>query len=148
MVPMTAITDPKGLTSLTNWYDANGRVQFQRLADDGTYTFAYTLAGSTVTQTQGTDTLLSRVTAYTYDSNGNVLTLTDPEFNTTTFTYNDVARTTTITNPLSKQTVIQYNTAGQPTTVTDPLSHSTSFGYDSQGHLTTTTDAVGNVTTW
>jgi YD repeat-containing protein len=52
---MLSITDARGITYLQNQYDTNGRVAKQILADGGTYTFAYTLAGQTVTQTNVTD---------------------------------------------------------------------------------------------
>ena len=38
---MTAITDPRGITYLTNMYDANYRVCQQTQADSGVYTMYY-----------------------------------------------------------------------------------------------------------
>ena len=108
---LTAITDPKGLTSLTNWYDANGRVQFQRLADGGTYTFAYTLAGSTVTQTQ----------------------VTDPRGNVTTSTFN--AAQYVATQNVAGQLTTYTRQAGTNllTQVTDALSRVTAYTHDDIG---------------
>ena len=61
------------------------------------------------------------MTAYTYDSLGNVLTVTrlsgTANAVTTTYTYE--------------------STFNQVASVTDPLSHTWSFGYDSAGNLTT-----------
>ena len=46
------ITDPRGIAFLSNEYEPmTGRVSRQTQADDGVFTFAYTVTGSTVTQT-------------------------------------------------------------------------------------------------
>jgi YD repeat-containing protein len=53
---MNTITDPRGNVVLTNAYDGNGRIQTQTLGDGTSkYTFAYTLTGGVVTQTDITD---------------------------------------------------------------------------------------------
>ena len=52
---MLTLRDARGITFLTNEYDANGRVSRQTQADATTYQFAYTLdAGDNVTQTDVT----------------------------------------------------------------------------------------------
>lgn len=45
---MLTVKDPRGITYLTNAYDANGRVEEQTLADTGVYTFDYTETASRV----------------------------------------------------------------------------------------------------
>src|SRR6185436_4052016 len=53
---MLTLKTPRGITFLTNEYDANGRVSKQTEGDGGTFTFAYTLdAAGRVTQTDVTD---------------------------------------------------------------------------------------------
>ena len=53
---MLTITNPRGVTFVTNQYDANGRVTEQTHADGGVYRFAYALDGNgDVTQTDVTD---------------------------------------------------------------------------------------------
>ncbi|MFO0729836.1 MAG: RHS repeat-associated core domain-containing protein [Nitrospiraceae bacterium] len=164
-ITQAKVTDPRGNPTT---YTFNN-YQFVSQIDAPGQTTQFQLQSGTNYLTQVTDAL-GRTTAYTYDSNGNVASITDPENNTTsfqyeptysrltqitdammpanitTFAYNDVARTTTITNPLNKQTVIQYNTAGRPTSITDPLSHATTFEYDSFGNLKATVDALNNRT--
>jgi RHS repeat-associated protein len=101
---------------------------------------------------------LSRKTAYTYDSKGNVLTVTrlattpqavtttfsyDPVYSqiatvtdplgvghTTTFVYDTKGNLTTITNALNKVTTITVNSQGQPLTIKDPLNNQTTFTYE------------------
>ena len=87
---MLTIKDPRGITYLTNAYDANGRVEEQTQADSGVYTFDYTLDGSNkVTQTDLTDPE-GRLQRTTFDADG--FPLTNIEAYGTS-----VARTTTYT---------------------------------------------------
>jgi YD repeat-containing protein len=53
---IVTITDPGGITFLANVYDpVTGRVTSQTQADQGVWTFAYTLSGTLVTDTTVTD---------------------------------------------------------------------------------------------
>src|SRR5207245_5448786 len=95
---------------------------------------------------------LGRQTAYTYDTQGNVLTVTrlagtgDAVTTTVTYepTFNQVA---SISDPLSHTTSFSYDVAGNLTTITDPLGHQTTLIYNPQGQPTKMADALGNTTT-
>ncbi len=155
---MRTIKDPRGITYLTNLYDANSRVAQQVLADGGTYQFAYTLNGGKVTATGVTDPrgFLRQVT---FNANGYWLTDVRasgrPEQPTTTLQREATSnRVLSLTDTLARQTTFGYDTAGnltsvtrlagtagavttsatyesqfnQVTSVTDPLQHTTTFG--------------------
>lgn len=118
--------------------------------------------------TQSVTDALGRQTAYTYDTMGNVTSVTrlagtpqaittsfaykpkynqvtsvtDPLGHTTTFTYEGAGNPTTITNPLGQNTTITYNGFGQPLSVTDPLNNNTQFSYDGTD-LSTVTNPLG-----
>ena len=70
---MLTIRDARNIVFLTNEYDANGRVFRQTQADTTTFQFAYTLNGSTVTQTDLTDPR-GKVRRVTFDSSSYPLT--------------------------------------------------------------------------
>ncbi|HTO47861.1 MAG TPA: RHS repeat-associated core domain-containing protein [Burkholderiales bacterium] len=143
----TRITEPKRETALS--YDSAKGTLLARTVRD-------------------TTTNVSRTWTYTYNANGQVLTVDGPRTDVsdvTTYSYypNDDpdigkrANIATITNALGQVTQITaYNAHGQPLTITDPNGLVTSLTYDARQRLTsrsvgveTTTydyDGVGQVT--
>jgi YVTN family beta-propeller protein/YD repeat-containing protein len=104
---------------------------------------------------------------YTYDHNGNALTVADPLGNTTTRVFDALNRLSTSTDANTGVTSKTYDAHNRPLTITDPTSHVTSyvyngFGdliqqtspdsgtavyhYDSDGNMTSRTDAASVVT--
>ena len=79
------------------------------------------------------------VTSYTYDSLGNVLTVTKPGNNA-------VSRITTTMGYTSDGSYSQVDAIGQPVTVTDNLGEVTHLRYDAQGNAVAVKDALGNET--
>ena len=59
------------------------------------------------------------VTSFTYDANGNVLTVTNPNLHTWTHAYDQKDRLTTTTDPLGHETSIRYDVTGNIAEVTD-----------------------------
>ena len=83
----------------------------------------------------------------TYDKNGNVLTLQDPNGHTTTNTYDALNRLLTSTDAAHIVVTNTYDEVGNKLTVKDGNSHTTSFAYDGLNRNTSVTDAAGKVTT-
>jgi YD repeat-containing protein len=64
------ITDPRNITFLVNEYEPmTGRVSRQTQADDGVFTFTYSVTGSTVTQTVVTNPR-GHATTYRFNAAG------------------------------------------------------------------------------
>jgi RHS repeat-associated protein len=224
---INSVTDPRGIVTAQNTYDANSRVTQQTAADGSAIQLAYTLINplvptSPVQQTvvtdqngnsatyrfnplgyplsvtdamgnerdfsraSGTNLLLSATgngqcgvlcgdprqgnLSYTYDSYGNILTITSGAGGVETFTYlTGTNLVTSFTNPLGKTWVFAYDSKGNLTSLTDPaggvkafswagngtltqstdeLGDVTSYQYDTSGNLTASTDPDGNVTQW
>ena len=73
-----------------------------------------------------------RIDEFTYDNNGNVLTITEA-----------------VGDALQRQTAFEYEPVfNQVTKITDPAQNDTLFDYDANGNLTQLTDAAGTVTTF
>ena len=108
-----------------------------------------------------------QTTTYTYDKNGNALTVEDGLSHTTTRTFDALNRLSTSTDATSGVTTTTYDAHDRPLSVTDPNGNATSyvydgFGdviqqtspdtgttvyhYDSDGNLTSKTDAASVVT--
>ncbi|HMH49282.1 MAG TPA: kelch repeat-containing protein [Candidatus Acidoferrum sp.] len=175
-VTQTEVTDPRGMLRRVT-FNLNGYTATDTRAvgqpEAQTTTFGWDTTKNLVSST--TDAL-GRLTTYTYDTKGNLLTLTrladrPADLITTTMQYEPAysrvtsvvpsQRTTdgqvsiaytgltqaTVTDARGKSTAITYNTAGQVRTVTDPLSQMTEFVYDASGNLTDLYDPLRNRTT-
>ncbi len=176
-VTQTDVTDPRGLVRRVTFNSqryvltdtrAVGRPEQQAT----TYTRQ---AGTNLVQSV-TDAL-SRQTTFTYDTKGNVTSVTrlagtpqavttsltweapapttfnrltsvtTPVPTTTTWAYDDANRRITITDPLGHQTVVTHNPVGQPVSVANALQQTTTFEYDAQANLAAIVDPLGNRTT-
>ena len=140
---LTDIIDPRGVQSVKNTYDADGRLTSTTDASGNTITFARDLAANHETVTDR----LGNVSIYEYDDDGNVLRETDPLGNVSTFTYDANDNKLTATNPLGKTSVYTYDALGNRTSETDPLGNKTLYSYNARKEPLTVTDALGNTTT-
>lgn len=100
---------------------------------------------------------LGHTTTYTYDSKGNVASISRQLDGTTTattsYTYNSFGEVLTVADPLGNLTTNQYDANGNLTSITLPApgggagSSVTQFAYDTKGELTQITDPLGHLTT-
>ena len=75
-------------------------------------------------------------TSYTYDADGYLASITDPNGHTTSYTYDAVGRVLSETNPLGNKTAYTYTLAGRSASDTNGAGQVTSYGYDKRGDLT------------
>jgi RHS repeat-associated protein len=158
---MLTITDPRGLTFLTNTYAAGSgasRLTSQTQADGTTYQFAYTVDGAgKVTQTDVTDPR-GTVRRVTFDANGYPLTDTraygQPEAQTTTYVRQaSTSLVTSRTDALGRTTAYTYDTAGNVTAVTrlsgTPDAVTTTYTYEPTYHqVASVTDPLSHTTSF
>jgi RHS repeat-associated protein len=92
---------------------------------------------------------------YTYDSQGDRTGETDPEGDTRSLVYNEDSQVTSIVSPRGEvkgaerskfTTKIERDDQGRPITVTDPLGHTTKYTYNGDGNVETVTDPNGHKT--
>jgi RHS repeat-associated protein len=124
---MLTIRDPRGTISLTNEYDAAGRIIRQALADLTEYRFAYSLDPTgKVVRTDVTDPrgVVRRVT---FDARG----------------YR-VSDTRALGAPVEQTTTYERAVSGLVLSVTDPLGRKTAFTRDTKGNITSVTRLAGS----
>jgi RHS repeat-associated protein len=103
--------------------------------------YTYDSNGNQLTETDPTGTV-----AYTYNNFGGVLTRTNQLNGVTTYAYDGLGNLLTTTNALDKTTSVSYDTHGLPLTVTDARNKTATFAYDAAGNLITRTDALNHST--
>ncbi|HEY7291190.1 MAG TPA: RHS repeat-associated core domain-containing protein [Vicinamibacterales bacterium] len=109
--------------------------------------YTYDTNGQVLTVTNLAGTTDAVTTTYTYEPMFNQLaTVTDPLTHTWTLTYDGTGRLTGSTDPLTHHTGVSMNTAGQVTSVTDPMNHTWQYGYLG-GDRVSTTNPLGAVWT-
>jgi len=88
------------------------------------------------------------VTEYTYDANGNRLSITEPNGNPTTYVYDALNRVTIETNAAGESILTTYDAVGNVKTVTAPNGNITTNFYDALDRVTQVNDSVGLVATY
>jgi RHS repeat-associated protein len=84
----------------------------------------------------------------TYDAMSNVLTVTEPDGNTTTDVYDADNRKTKETNAAGDVTTWSYDPVGNISTMTAPTSNVTTYTYDSDDRRIQVTDGGGTIATY
>ena len=154
------VKNPRGIMTLRNEYDEDGRITRQRFPDKGEMSYAYDDSKNTTTLTERNGARIIYVqderlrnirTIYhdgseerdTYDERDNRTSHTDRNGSTTCYTYDDDNRMTAVINALGQETVLTYDGNDQVTSVRmagKELLHNT---YDEKGRLTGSSDALG-----
>ncbi len=101
-----------------------------------------------------TDRIL--LTAFTYDKNGNLETMTTPDKITTEYDYDKLNRQTGMSQPgvdeegaaVTITSTVSYNWEGEPLTRTDAMGNTTRYEYSQKGNLIKVTDAKNKVTAY
>ncbi len=85
---------------------------------------------------------------YYYPTTFDLQSITDRALNATSYQYDAVGRPTQVASPLQEVTTTQYDDKDEVTSVTDPNGNTTSYVYNLNGNLHQLTDARGGTTTW
>ncbi len=171
---LTKVTNPDNTVRTFNYTTRFNKVA-QAVNEGGIATnHEYDGSGNMTRKIEGTGTSNERTTEYTYDASGNplsikmvanantveavttmvpdaygnVVSVTDPEGNTTTFTYDVMGNVLTKLDARNKLWTYGYDAAGKLTSIKDPLNNSTSYEYDAVGNKTKETDPEGKIKTY
>jgi RHS repeat-associated protein len=101
----------------------------------------YEYNGNEVTENDAGKTITK-----TYNANGDLLKVTD-DAGTISYSYQSDGQVKTITTPNNAQVVITYDSYGRRTSLKDPSAGTVSYQYDNVGNLKVTTNAKGQPTT-
>ncbi|MFC1643473.1 RHS repeat-associated core domain-containing protein [Chlamydiota bacterium] len=88
------------------------------------------------------------VASYTYDSEGNILTLTNGLGNTTTYLYDTIGRPQSVFDPLGNTVSYTYDYLNNITGKTDAENNTTNYTYNGISQLTGETRADGSFITY
>ncbi|MGD8456603.1 MAG: RHS repeat-associated core domain-containing protein [Anaerolineales bacterium] len=138
----TSVTDPNGNTTQYTYDDVGNRT---KMIDDNAVVTKYEyddlnrLVAVIENYKPGfSPTHETNVrTEYTYDANGNRLTIKDGNGHTSNFVYDSLNRLTSESDPLSHTWSYTYDDVGNRLTMTDANGATTSYGYDTLNRLET-----------
>lgn len=89
-----------------------------------------------------------QTTTYTYDADGNVLSVQDPLGHTTTSTFDALNRLVRSVDPLNNTTSYAYDAQDNLTSVTDPRGLATTYTYDGFGDVLSAISPESGTTTY
>ncbi len=121
-------TSPEGRVSQAE-FDEHSRLTGLQAGTLDSVRFAYDADGriSSIAEGEGAQ---SRVHSVTYDSDGQVATISDPLLRTVTFTYDQAGRVLSQTMPDGRVVGMTYDANGNITTITPPGRPAHAFAYD------------------
>lgn len=134
---ITRVTDPDGIDTVTNTYDAAGRVSEQRDAANKLWTYTYNSGNTVVTDP------LNRNTTYEFDANHRTTRVVDPRGAARRFTWDGQSRLTASVDAVGLVTRYAYDDRDNRTAVLDPAGHKLAFAYDANDNLVSVTNAKG-----
>ena len=151
-----SITTPKGETT-TIKRDSHGNAEaVERPAPEGKTQitkYTYDSHGDVESMTDP----IGHISKYEYDTYGDRTAETDAESDKRTWGYNEDSQQTSAVSPRGHvkpgeeakyTTKIELDSQGRPLTVTDPLGHTTKYTYDGDGNVETVTDGNSHKTTY
>lgn len=150
----TGTTVKNGTSTLVNFLpDTQKRASKVTYADDAAdYSQPTYCPGNLLNQPCNVRDRNGKTTTYTYDANGNVLTIKNPLNETTTFTYDPLGKNNLISveDPRHNTTSYGYDaTYINLLSVTKPMGGSTTYsGHDTRGLVGTVTDPTGHSITY
>ena len=140
--------------TVTLGYNASGQVTSidgprADVADVTTLAYNNCTTGGGCGQLQRVTNALGQITSYdSYDANGRLLQLTDPNGVKTVYTYDPRGRVLSVTQSApgggSRVTTYGYDAAGNVTSTTLPTGLSLAYTYDAAQYLRRVTDNLGN----
>lgn len=154
---LLALTDPEGSTTRYG-YDGIGRMT-SLVAPKGnepgadpaawTTTFTYNAHNQPVQVVAPIDATTTATTSRTYDADGNLATLTDPNGHSTGYVYDAAGQLLEVHRPNGSVLGNVYWADGRLRAQVDASSTTTrSYDHDALGRLLSVTDALGNATTF
>ena len=113
---------------------------------DSTVNMAYDLANRLTSTTASTPSVPAKTISYSYDPNGNRVTMTDPSAGITNYVYDSLNRLTSIRNPSAKTTSFTYDALGRRSSMTHGNGVVTTYSYDTASQLTRLAHQLGAAT--
>jgi RHS repeat-associated protein len=150
LVSQVDVTDPNGIVREVA-FGSTGQMTSDTYALGTSQQQAFTYVYYADNLVSSVTDQLGRVTAFSYDANGNVTQITrlsgTSSAVSTSFTYDSTfSQLASITDPLSHTISLSIDANGNTTTIADPLSHQTSLAYNSQGQVVGITDPLNHTT--
>jgi RHS repeat-associated protein len=145
---LKSVTDKNGNVRQYE-YDTHGNriKEIDALGNETTYT--YDTNGNQLTETKVVTTPTgprNLVIHKSYDKNGNILSITDPENNTMWFEYDALGNKSATIDSLGRRTETTYNTGGKITSIAFADGMTNSMDYDFKNNLLALTNRAGQTT--
>jgi RHS repeat-associated protein len=151
---LTRLTYPDG-SSVSTTYDPTFNLPTRRVDQRGiVFNFEYDRQGNLTNEVDAAGTSAERVTAFTYDSTGQLLSATVQGDGVTEpaasyFTYDEHGNLASTVDAMENTNrFLAYDTRGNMLQMQDARGHIWHFGYDGLGRLISQTDPATNVTSY